>query len=458
MEYTTVSQSLEEARAELGHSAAYRRLETLFDQGSFTELDVFAKNGGEDCEVITGYGSVAGAPAYAFSQNIEANGGAMGRAQALKIQKIYHLAEKTGLPVIGIYDSNGAHLSEGLDALSAYGELMQTANRLSGVVPQVSLVLGACAGSAALMAAAADVVIISEGAQMYLTAPSIIGGEKAGAGSAKAVCESGTAQVYAADEAQAMESARMLLSMLPSNNLSPVPAAEAAEPEEGSCVCCSVVDAGSVYKLSPDFGSAVHTALARVMGVTVGVVSTSPEEDGRLDTDACMKAARFVRFCDAFAIPVITLVDALGFARSVEAELHEGIRNAAMLSSAYAEATTPKIAVVTGKAVGPVFSVLAGRGNADAVFALPEAVISSLPSETAVSILWNDRIAAGEKRDDLIRVYEATEASALKAAQMGYVDDVVELASLRARLYVALEMLSGKRVSTLAKKHSNMPL
>ena len=202
----------------------------------------------------------------------------------------------------------------------------------------------------------------------------------------------------------------------------------------------------------------VHTALARIMGVTVGVVSTAAGEDGRLDSDSCRKAARFVRFCDTFAIPVVTLIDSVGFERSVEAELHSGIRDAVMLSSAYAEATCPKISVVTGKAVGPVFSVLAGRGNADAVFATPQAVISSLPSETAVSILWNDRIAAGEQRPALITEYEATQASALKAAEMGYVDDVVELSSLRERLYVALEMLAGKRASTLAKKHSNMPL
>lgn len=461
MEYKTVSQSLEEARAGHDGSAAYRRLAALFDQGSFTELDMFSKNAEQGCEVLTGYGSIAGAPAYAFSQNIEAAGGAMGRSQAAKIRRVYELAEKTGLPVVGIYDSNGAHLIEGLDALHAYGELMQTASRLSGVVPQVSLVLGACAGSAALMAAAADVVIISEDAQMYLTAPSIIGGEKAGVGSAKAVCQSGTAQVLAANEEEAIESARTLLSMLPSNNLSPVPAAEAVDAAgacEGGCVCRSLVDAGSVYKLSAEFAPLVHTALARIMGVTVGIVSTAAGEDGRLDSDSCRKAARFVRFCDTFAIPVVTLVDSVGLERSVEAELNSGIRDAAMLSSAYAEATCPKISIVTGKAVGPVFSVLAGRGNADAVFATPQAVISPLPSETAVSILWNDRIAAGEQRPALIAEYEATQASALKAAEMGYVDDVVELASLRARLYVALEMLAGKRASTLAKKHSNMPL
>ena len=458
MEYKTVSQSIEEARAGHDGSAAYRRLAALFDQGSFTELDMFSKNAEQGCEVVTGYGSIAGAPAYAFSQNIEAAGGAMGRSQAAKIRRVYELAEKTGLPVVGIYDSNGAHLTEGLDALHAYGELMQTASRLSGVVPQVSLVLGACAGSAALMAAAADVVIISENAQMYLTAPSIIGGEKAGTGSAKAVCQSGTAQVLAANEEEAIESARTLLSMLPSNNLSAVPAAEAVDAGQGECVCCNLVDAGSVYKLSAEFAPLVHTALARIMGVTVGVVSTAAGEDGRLDSDSCRKAARFVRFCDTFAIPVVTLIDSVGFERSVEAELHSGIRDAVMLSSAYAEATCPKISVVTGKAVGPVFSVLAGRGNADAVFATPQAVISSLPSETAVSILWNDRIAAGEQRPALITEYEATQASALKAAEMGYVDDVVELSSLRERLYVALEMLAGKRASTLAKKHSNMPL
>ncbi len=458
MEYKSVSQSLEEARASLGGSAAYQRLSALFDEGTFTELDVFAKNGEEDCEVITGYGSVAGAPAYAFSQNIEANGGAMGRAQAAKIRRVYELAEKTGLPVVGIYDSNGAHLAEGLDALGAYGELMRIAGRLSGVVPQVSLVLGACVGSAALMAAAADVVIIREGAQMYLTAPSILGGEKAGVGSAQAVCASGTAQVLAQSESEAIESARTLLSMLPSNNLSAVPAAEAADAQAGECPICTLADAGSIYPIASEFGKDIHTALTRLMGITVGMVSTNAGEDGRLSADSCRKAARFVRFCDAFSIPIITLVDTSGFARSVEAEMHSGIRDASMLSSAYAEATTPKISVVTGKAAGPALSVLAGRGSMDVVMATPDAVLSPLPSETAASILYNDRIAAGERRDDLIAEYEAVEASALKAAQMGYVDDVVEQSALRERLYRMLEMLAGKRISNLPKKHANMPL
>ncbi len=277
MENQTVTKCLEEARATLGTSLAWRRLNALFDAGSFTELDAFSKNSEHGCEVITGYGSVAGAPVVAFSQNIEADGGAMGRAQAAKIARVYELAEKSGFPVVGIYDSNGAHLTEGLDALDAYSRLTQSVGRLSGVVPQISLVLGTCAGSGALMAASADVVIISKEAKMYLTAPSIIGGEKEGAGSALSVCQSGTAQVLAEDESEAIESARTLLSMLPSNNLADVPLYEGVEANPGEMLCTHLVDADSAFALSKEFAPAIRTGLARIMGMPVGLFATAAE-------------------------------------------------------------------------------------------------------------------------------------------------------------------------------------
>ncbi len=453
----------------LADSAARKRLAGLFDEGSFTELDRFAKNGETPGEVITAYGSIAGAPAYAFSQDVSVASGAMGRVQAGKIARVYDLAAENGLPVVGVYDSNGAHLDEGTDALAAYGELIRKANRLSGVVPQISVVLGACIGTSALLASLADVTVMSKDAVFYCVSPAIAGDKSGRVGSAAAAAAAGTAHVVAEDEAGALETVRELLSLLPGNNLSvgpmadPVaPAVDAATLKAGDrqlTVLEAVADAGSLLELSAAYGSAAHTALCRVTGNPVGVVACDGENEGRLDAAAATKIARFVRMCDAFSIPVITFVDTAGFVADKESELSGSVKEAALLTHAYAEATTQKIAVITGKAYGPAYIALAGRASGtDVVYAWPDATVSALEPLTAVSVLYKDRILAGEKREDLAAAYAADAASPFEAAAKGHIDDVIEPAETYQRIVNALDMLSGKRVSTMDKKHSNMPL
>lgn len=453
----------------LQDSAARRRLQTLFDEGSFTELDRFAKNGENLGEVITAYGSIAGAPAYAFSQDVSVSSGAMGRVQAKKIARVLDLAAENGLPVVGIYDSNGAHLDEGADALAAYGELILRSNRLSGVVPQISVVLGACIGTSALLASLADVTVMAEGAELYCVSPAVAGDKAGKVGAAHTAASAGTAHLVAPDEAAALAAVQSLLSLLPGNNLSvgpmadpTAPAVDAASLVDGAAplaVLEALADAGSMCELSAAYGPAAHTVLCRITGNPVGIVCCDGENQGRLDAAACAKVARFVRMCDAFSLPVVTLVDTAGFVADQVSEYSGSVKEAALLTHAYAEATTQKIAVITGKAYGPAYIALAGRASgADVVYAWPDAKVSALEPLTAVSVLYKDRILAGEKREALAAAYEKEEASPFQAAAQGHIDDVIEPAETYQRIVNALDMLAGKRVSTLSKKHSNMPL
>lgn len=454
----------------LKDTSARKRLKELFDGGSFTELDKFMKNSAEPVEVITAYGMIGGMPVYAFSQDVSVLSGAMGRMQAAKIKRVYDLARTTGQPVIGIYDSNGAHLSEGVDALAAYGELILASNNISGVVPQISLIAGPCIGSAAILASIADVVIMVKGAELYLTNGKILGDKSGEVGSSAAAAVSGLAHLTVDTQDEASSLLKNVLSFLPDNNLSVstmvdyVPAAgdTAALDTSSSAgmILSAVADAGSTLELSPKYGKGLKTFFCRIGGTPVGIVATEyAENNGYIDSDAASKAARFVRMCDAFSVPIVTLVNTDGFASSRETELSGSLKDIALLTHAYAEATTPKISVITGNAFGPAYIALAGRAaHADLVFAWPDAAISTLPPATAVELLCRDRLAAGEKRAELESEYLKTAASAFEAATKGYIDDIILPGETFAKLITALEMLSGKRVSTLDKKHSNMPL
>lgn len=423
---------LSEKRAGMGESPARKRLEKLFDQGTFLELDGLAAK-----EVVTGFGSVDGAPAYAFAQDSTVNGGAIGRAQAEKIAKVYDLAIKTGAPVVGVYDSHGAYLKEGADMMAALGDLVMKASRLSGVVPQISLIAGVCGGSAALMASMADLVVKSDKGELFLTAHEEA--EKA----------AGVVHVEAENEEDAIASVRSLINLLPINNLSIAPVADAAE-ATGSEGLESVVDAGSMVELLDGFGDNVTAGLARVAGNAAVVADIH----GQLDADSSVKLARMVRMADAFSLPVVTLVDCEGF---------DTVREAAKVAHTYAEATTPKVTVITGAAVGAVYMALAGKAaGADVVFAWPQAVVSAMKPEAAVEVLWNDKLAQMKdplkERAQLVQEYKDTEATPFDAAEAGYIENVIEPAETRANVVAALDMLAGKRVATLPRKHSNMPL
>ena len=438
-------------------SAARRRLAALFDDGAYTEVGSLSMEKESLASVITAYGYVNGSLVYAFSQDNTVNSGAVGTVHAQKIAKLYSLAAKTGRPVVGIHDSNGAFIDGTVDSLNAYGEMIGTAASVSGVVPQISVIAGVCAGSAAMLACSADFVVMTKDAELYV-APN---GKSTAADAAKA----GTAAVVCDDDDAAVSAAKELLRLIPENNLTAVPVYEYEENSFASGNTLSdtvnnIADAESVTELYEGFGKASYTALATVAGSTAGIVATNKTKD-KLTADDSAKIARFVRTCDAFGIPVITLVDTEGF--DGEGEAAGSVRNMTMLAGAYAEATTAKVTLVTGKAYGPAFVALASKGaNADFTFAYESAVISPLAPVTAVEFLWHEKLAgaanAAAKREELAKEYIAEYATAEKAAYRNAVDEVISPAQTRTKLAEALEILSGKRVSRLPKKHNNLPL
>lgn len=462
---------------------ARQRLAMLFDENSFVELDAFTKANCDGAGVVTGYGRVDGSTVFAFAQDSTENGGAVGRVHGAKIKKVYEMAEKMGSPIVGIYDSNGAALSEGMEALAAYGDMMNLSARLSGVVPQIAVVVGPCAGSAAMVACGADLVVMSKEAEFFMTAPFITeaNGEKVpDAGTAEGAAKAGATHITAETAEDAVAAARKLVSLLPLNNLAAVPFVEfeeAAGAEEVLRAACEdaeagldivsvvgkVIDPGSEIELQKEFGEGAYVALATIAGSTVGVVATNKAVSAKLTADDCAKIARAVRFFDAYGIPVITFVDTEGFVASAKAELAGSVRQAAKLAHVYAEATTAKISVVLGEAYGPAYIALAGKNaSADITLAWPSAVISALAPETSVVFLWGDKLKDTTDlvadRAALVKEYKETVASPFEAAIDGSIDDVIDPAETRGKLIDTLDMLAGKRVTKLPKKHGNMTL
>ncbi|MFR1475167.1 MAG: carboxyl transferase domain-containing protein [Hydrogeniiclostridium mannosilyticum] len=441
-----------ESRSEIQATKGYRRIVDLLDEGTFNEIDGLARSGDGFAEVVTGYGMIDDCPVYAFSQNSDVCGGAMSKAQANKIKKIYALAVKTGAPVIGIYDSAGGKLAEGADILAAYGDILRDSNNLSGVVPQISVILSPCVGTLAMVASAADFVIMDKKAELTIHTD----GSEA---SVECASKAGICSLAVENESEALAMARDLISLLPSNNLSGVPVADLSAPvvpaamgaaDDMAAVFGAVADEGGYWELYPSYGTAAMVALAQVSGATVGLVGFN----GVLDSASCSKGARFVRFCDAFSIPVVSFVNASEFS---------SLREAVKLSTSYAEATTAKITVITGSAYGPVYIALAGRGaNADYTMAWSDAVVSAMAPAAAALFLESEALKGAENpveaRKKLIADYTAQEANALKAAAQGAIEDVIQPEETRSRLIANLAMLSSKRVTTLPKKHGNIQL
>lgn len=417
-------------------SAARKTLVGFFDGGSFVEIDRLAMDGDQPSQAVAGYGTVDGAPVYAFAQDHDVCCGAVGKSQAAKIRKIYEMAAQNGAPVVALYDSDGVKLNEGIDAMDAVADILMAANDLSGVVPQIAVIAGGCVGSAALLAQAADVVIAVDGSDYRLN----VGDDQA------------TADMAVATVDEALDAARAILAALPSNNLSAASVYEADAAAVTAADVASAIDAfadaDTTIELNNNDG--IRTAFARVGGVSCGLVSLQGDKLGC----GVARAARFVRLCDSFSLPVITFVDACGFGC---------LKGAAKISQAYAEATTAKITVIGGRAYGPVYIAVAGkRAGADAVLAWPTARIGALAPETAVCLEWEDRLAAmtdpKADRAKLIKEYEDTMYDPAVAAAAGCVTDVVTVADTKARLVGLLDMLSGKRVTKLPKKHANIQL
>jgi len=484
-----------------GKLSARERLDLLLDDGSFTEIDAFvthrATDFGLDEErylgdgVVTGFGRIDGRLVFVYSQDFTVFGGSLSEAHAEKICKVMDLAVENGAPIIGLSDSGGARIQEGVVSLGGYADIFLRNTLVSGVVPQLSLVMGPCAGGAVYSPAITDFVVMVDGTSyMFVTGPNVVKTvtheeiDFEGLGGARVHNEqSGVAHFLAAGEPQALELARRIFGYLPSNNVDPAPrASEWSEPEvDGATldalvpdspkqsydmhrVIAGIVDGGSFTEVHEHYARNIVCGLARVEGRSVGIVAQQPEVlAGVLDIDASNKAARFVRTCDCFNIPVITLVDVPGFLPGVEQEHRGIIRHGAKLLYAYSEATVPKITVITRKAYGGAYDVMSSKHvRGDMNFAWPTAEIAVMGVEGAVNIIFRDRIAAADDADAerarLVAEYESLFANPYVAAARGYVDEVILPSETRARVATALAMLENKRQSVPPRKHGNIPL
>lgn len=442
------------------NSPAREKLSLLFDGGVYSEINSMVRENDALTGVVSAYGYVNNNAVYAFSQDKTINNAAMSMKQAEKIIKLYELAAETGAPVIGIHDSDGAYVDGTAGSLAAYGKIIGAASKVSGVVPQISIIIGSCAGSAALIACSSDFVIMTKDSELFMS-------PNTGAGSAQKAAQSGLASIICDDDKSAIEAARKLIDLLPMNNLSYIPSfdidnmggtSNCSAGSDAAGLAKAVADEDSVIELGSDWGTSAYTALASIGGGAAGIMATNKSPE-KLTTDDCMKLSRFMNICDAFSIPVVTFVDTEGFA---DGDAVSGIKAMTTLANCYADATTVKIAVVTGKAVGPVFTAIAGNGSgSDFSYAWENAVIAPVSSYTAVEFLWHDKLKGAEDletaRNKLVSEYESSLASAVSAAEGGFINDIISPADTRKVVLSALDILSGKRVQKLPKKHNNIP-
>ena len=436
-------------------SAAAEKLIKFFDEDSFVELDKFVGKDKNTAGVISGYGFVDGAVVYAYAQDTSVKSGATDECAALKIKKVYDLALKNGAPVVSILDSKGGDISEGMKLLAAYGDIAKSSAALSGAVPQIAIVDGICAGTNAMIACMADIVIMTEKSELFMTAPFVADDKTEGAGTAENAAKSGVATIVAKDSDEAIAKAKKLIAMLPANNLETAGNDYYTENDavvtgdlKGLDLISSVADKDSVTELYKGFGSATVTAFGSVNWRTTGFVATNSAE--YLSSDDSAKIARFVTLCDAFSIPVVTFVDTKGYEKSSAAELAGSIRNTAKLMQTYASATTAKIAVITGNAYGSAYVSLA---NSDFCFAWEDAVIAPISPEAAVTFL--NGAASAEDTAKAAKEYAENEADPFTAAALGYVDRVIEVADTKSAITSAIDVTASKRVLAPAKKHVN---
>jgi propionyl-CoA carboxylase beta chain len=486
---------------EQGKLLARERAEKLLDPGSFVELDRYVRHRESNFAmlerrpygdaVVTGYGTIFGRKVCIFSQDFTVFGGSLSEVFAEKICKVMDLAAKFGCPVIGINDSGGARIQEGVVSLAGYAEIFWRNVQCSGVIPQISLVMGPCAGGAVYSPAITDFVLMVEGSSyMFITGPDVVKtvtGEEVTfeelGGAATHAVKSGVAHFIAPDEEACLEDARYLLSFLPQNNLDPPPYAEPsdpagredaeldslipddpAKPYDMKDVVSRVVDAGEFLEVHERFAENIVCGFARLNGHPVGVVGNQPRAlAGVLDIDSSTKAARFVRTCDAFNIPLVTFVDVPGFLPGTAQEWGGIIRHGAKLLYAYCEATVPKLALITRKAYGGAYDVMSSKHiRADFNFAWPTAEVAVMGPEGAVNIVFRKELEAAAdpeaRRAELIEEYRRQFANPYAAAERGYIDEVIEPRRTRPALIDALETALTKRERRPPRKHGNIPL
>jgi acetyl-CoA carboxylase carboxyltransferase component len=481
-----------------GKLTARERLELLLDADSFVELDAFVTNRNPEVEtaylgdgVVTGHGRIDGRLVFVFSQDFTVFGGSLSEAYAEKICKVMDLAMKVGAPIIGLNDSGGARIQEGVVSLGGYADIFLRNTLASGVVPQLSVVMGPCAGGAVYSPAITDFTVMVEGTSyMFVTGPNVVkavtheevDAERLG-GATTHTTRSGVAHLAAPDEASALETIRRILGQLPQNNLGEAPrrptndppdradaALDAIVPDDPSKpydmhgVIEGVFDDGAFLETQPGWAPNIITGFAHLGGRSVGIVAQQPAVlAGALDIDASTKAARFVRTCDCFNVPLVTFVDVPGFLPGVAQEHGGIIRHGAKLLFAYCEATVPKLTVITRKAYGGAYDVMSSKHvRGDINLAWPTAEIAVMGADGAVGILHGDEIDAADdpvaERHRLVDDYEERFANPYIAAARGYVDDVIRPSETRSRLIGALEMLADKRDTYPRKMHGNIPL
>jgi propionyl-CoA carboxylase beta chain len=490
-----------EAQHKRGKLTARERIDLLLDKGSFREIDTFVVHRTHDFgldkqlfpgdSVVTGWGTIDGRLAYVFSQDFTVFGGSLGEVHAAKIIKIMDMAMKNGAPVIGLNDSGGARIQEGVVSLAGYAEIFLRNTLASGVIPQISAIMGPCAGGAVYSPALTDFTFMTRGTSyMFITGPDVVKAvtheevtsENLGGASIHSE-KSGVCHIAADTEADTLYLIRKMLSYLPQNNMEdppfvptaddPLRADEAldniipVEPErpyDVKEIIRKVVDDGQFFETQESFAGNIVVGFARLGGHSVGVVANQPAVlAGVLDIDASEKAGRFVRFCDSFNIPLVTFVDTPGYLPGTGQEYQGVIRRGAKLLYAYCEATVAKLTVITRKAYGGAYIVMSSKHiRGDVNLAWPTAEIAVMGPDGAVSVVMRKELEKAEdpaaRKTELVNDYREKFANPYVAAQRGYVDDVIEPHETRARLINALEMLQNKRDSNPAKKHGNIPL
>ena len=486
-------QSRIDKQHEKGKMTARERIEMFFDEGTFVELDMFVKhrctNFGQDKKdlpgegVVIGYGTVDGRLVYAYAQDFTVEGGSLGEKHAHKIWKVMDLAMKMGAPCIGINDSGGARIQEAVDALSGYAGIFFRNTAASGVIPQISVIMGPCAGGAVYSPAITDFIyMVKNTSQMFITGPAVIKSVTAEEVTAEELggamthnTRSGVAHFAAEDEEDCIKQIRYLLSFLPSNNMEDAPIVDTGDdpdrqedslntvvpdnpnaPYDMKDVIRAIVDNGEFYEVHEHFATNIITCFARFDGRSVGIIANQPNVmAGCLDVDASDKSARFIRFCDAFNLPLVNLVDVPGFLPGVDQEYSGIIRHGAKMLYAYSEATVPKVTVITRKAYGGSYIAMCCRElGADQVMAWPSAEIAVMGPAGAANIIFRKDPDKDQKTAEYVDEF----ATPYKAAERGYADMVIEPKETRPYVITALNALASKREIGPQKKHGNIPL